>query len=55
MDETTFEGFSVVSCGTLRPELILEFSDFMKIPLEPHPVSLDRLRDLLSRQLDEHK
>jgi len=33
------------------PELLLEFSDFMKIPLEPHPVSLDRLRGLLREQL----
>ena len=38
-----------------NPELILEFSDFMKIPLEPHPVSLDRLRDLLSQQLHDHE
>jgi len=32
------------------PELLLGFSDFMKIPLEPHPVSLDRLRNLLKEQ-----
>ncbi|MBS3764106.1 MAG: DUF1638 domain-containing protein [Planctomycetes bacterium] len=34
------------------PELLLGFSDFMKIPVEPHPVTLDRLRQLL---LDELK
>jgi len=33
------------------PELLLGFSDFMKIPVEPHPVSLDRLRNLLKEQL----
>jgi len=32
------------------PELLLGFSDFMKIPVEPHPVSLDRLRNLLKEQ-----
>ncbi len=32
------------------PELLLAFSDFMKIPVEPHPVSLDRLRNLLKEQ-----
>jgi len=32
------------------PELLLGFSDFMKIPVEPHPVSLDWLRDLLKEQ-----
>lgn len=33
------------------PELLLGFSDFMKIPVEPHPVSLDRLRGLLLEQI----
>jgi len=32
------------------PELLLGFSDFMKIPVEPYPVSLDRLRNLLKEQ-----
>lgn len=29
------------------PERILEFSDWMKIPIEPYQVSLDRLKNLL--------
>jgi len=33
------------------PEKLLEFSDWMKIPIEPYPVSLDRLRDLLADKL----
>lgn len=37
-----------------NPEEVLAFSDWMRIPIEPHPVSLDRLRDLLSEQL-EHR
>ena len=31
---------------------VLAFSDWMKIPIEPHPVSLDRLRGLLLEQLE---
>ena len=33
------------------PEKLLEFSDFMKIPVEPVPVSLDRLKSLLVQEL----
>lgn len=33
------------------PEKLLEFSDWMKIPIEPHPVSLDRLKGSLTEQL----
>lgn len=33
------------------PEKLLEFSDWMKIPIEPHPVTLDRLKALLSDRL----
>jgi len=33
------------------PEKLLEFSDWMKIPIEPYPVSLDRLRGLLTDKL----
>lgn len=35
-----------------KPEKILEIADWMKIPLEPHYVGLDRLTHLLSEQLD---
>jgi hypothetical protein len=35
-----------------EPEKILEFSDWMGIPIEPHRITLNRLRDLL---LDEIK
>lgn len=31
-----------------KPEELLEFSDFMGIPIEPHPMGLDRLRALLA-------
>lgn len=30
-----------------KPEQLLDFSDWMGIPIEPHPVSLDRLKGLL--------
>jgi hypothetical protein len=33
------------------PEQLLEFSDWMGIPLEPYPVTLDRLLDLLSDEV----
>ncbi len=33
------------------PEKLLEFSDWMKLPVEPHAVSLDRLRRLLLEQV----
>ncbi len=35
-----------------KPEEVLSFSDWMTIPIEPVPVSLDRLRRLLSQALD---
>jgi len=34
------------------PEKILEFSDWMKIPIEPYKVSLDRLKNLLLEQIN---
>ena len=34
-----------------EPEKILEFSDWMGIPLEPYEVSLDRLKNLLTDQI----
>lgn len=30
-----------------HPEQVLEFSDWMKIPIEPHPVTLERLKTIL--------
>ena len=33
------------------PQKLLEFSDWMKLPIEPHPVSLDRLQRLLLDQM----
>ena len=33
------------------PEKILEFSDWMKIPVECHKISLERLKSLLSEQV----
>ncbi len=33
------------------PERVLEISDWMKIPIESHPVSLDRLKNLLLEAL----
>ena len=33
------------------PEKILEFSDWMKIPIESHKISLERLKSLLSQQI----
>ena len=33
------------------PEKLLEFSDWMKIPIEPHEVTLDRLKGLLREQI----
>ena len=38
-----------------KPGEILAFSDWMRIPLAPHPVSLDRLRALLLDQLERSK
>jgi len=37
--------------ATTDPERILEIADWMKIPLEPHPVTLDRLTSLLAAEL----
>ena len=34
-----------------EPETILEFSDWMGIPIEPYRITLDRLRDLLLEQI----
>ena len=34
-----------------HPERVLEFSDWMKIGIEPHEISLDRLKELLIEQL----
>jgi hypothetical protein len=34
-----------------EPEKILEFSDWMGIPIEPYPVTLDRLMSLLSAEV----
>jgi len=33
------------------PQKLLEFSDWMKLPIEPHPISLDRLQGLLLDQM----
>lgn len=33
------------------PEKILDFSDWMGIPMEPYNISLDRLKSLLSEQI----
>jgi len=35
-----------------NPEEILEFSDWMGIPMEPYPVTLDRLLGLLSYEVE---
>jgi len=34
-----------------HPEIILEFSDWMKIPIESHKIFLDRLKELLANQV----
>ena len=36
-----------------KPEELLEFSDWMGIPIEPHFVTLDRLKDLLADSLGQ--
>jgi hypothetical protein len=33
-----------------RPEDLLEYSDWMGIPIQPYPITLDRFRSLLSEQ-----
>jgi hypothetical protein len=35
------------------PEKILEFSDWMKLGIEPHSVSLDRLKTMLLQQIEQ--
>ena len=35
------------------PEKILEFSDWMRIGIEPYRISLDRLKDLLLEAAEE--
>lgn len=40
-------------CCQNHPETILEFSDWMKIPIESHKISLDRLKKLLAKQVDQ--
>ena len=37
------------------PEKLLEFSDWMGIPVEPSPVTLDRLMNLLSDEAKSHE
>ncbi len=43
---------SFESLSMENPEKILEISDWMKIPLEPLPVGLDRLESLLSQGVE---
>ena len=38
-------------CSLSHPETILEFSDWMKIPVESHKISLDRFKELLAKQV----
>jgi hypothetical protein len=38
-----------------NPEKLLEFSDWMGIPLEPYPVTLDRLLGLLSDEVESEE
>lgn len=38
-----------------KADQLLAFSDWMRIPIEPYPVSLDRLRGLLSEQAESCK
>jgi hypothetical protein len=33
-----------------QPEELLEYSDWMGIPIQPYPITLDRLKSLLSEQ-----
>jgi len=33
-----------------QPEELLEYSDWMGIPIQPYPTNLDRLKSLLSEQ-----
>jgi len=42
-------------CSLNSPEKILDFSDWMGIPIEPYKISLDRLENLLSRCIKENK
>jgi hypothetical protein len=35
-----------------RPEEFLEYSDWMGIPIQAYPVTLDRLKQLLLKQAD---
>jgi hypothetical protein len=35
-----------------EPERVLSIADWMKIPLEAHPVGLERLAALLAAELD---
>ena len=37
-----------ISRGGKKPEALLEYADWMGIPIIPHEVSLDRFKDLLS-------
>lgn len=40
-------------CSQTSPEKVLEFSDWMKIPIESRRISLDRLKGLLSEQVQK--
>jgi hypothetical protein len=42
-------------CSLNSPEKILDFSDWMGIPIEPYKISLDRLKNLLSKCITENE
>ena len=57
MNELSFRNIALVSCGTLSLELnhlkeeeFLEYSDWMGIPIQAYPVTLDRFKSLLVEQ-----
>jgi hypothetical protein len=36
-----------------KPEEFLEYSDWMGIPIQPYPISLDRVKSLLSEAANQ--
>jgi hypothetical protein len=57
VNNVSFADIAIVSCGTLSLELnylkqeeFLAYSDWMGIPIQGYPVTLDRLKSLLVDQ-----
>ncbi len=59
MDKVSFADVAIVACGTMSLELnhlqqegFLEYCDWMGIPMQAYPVSLDRFKTLITEAVN---